>query len=117
MKRVFIAGALSSKDSTDRTPSQVVVDYIYNIHRMCGVASSVRFAGYAPFIPGADILAGIVSGLWNESDYRDTSMEFLKVCDCVLVISDSWGVQQEVKEAKRLGIPIYYSFDELIANE
>ncbi len=111
--KVYIAGALSSKENNNRTPSQVVVDYIANVHKMCKVAGQVRKMGHAPFVPALDFLLGAVNGDWAEEEYRGIGMEFMEVCDAVLVISDSWGVQQEVKEAKRLCIPVYYFLEEL----
>jgi hypothetical protein len=109
--KVYIAGALSSKEKVDRTPSKVITDYISNVSDMCKAASKVRRLGHYPYVPGLDFVIGMVIGDWQEEEYRGMGMEFLKVCDCVLVISDSWGVQQEVKEAEKLGIPIYYSIN------
>ncbi len=111
--KVFIAGALSSREDNDRNPSQVITDYIRNVHRMCIIAGKVRKKGHAPFIPGLDFLAGVICGDWEEEDYRNTSNEFLPVCEAVLVISMSWGVQGEIELAKSLGIPVYYSIDDL----
>jgi len=112
-KRVFIAGALSSKEVTNRTPSRVVVDYLANVHKMVMVASEVRKLGHYPFIPALDLLCGIVGGNWNEEDYRGMSTGFLEVCDCVLVISMSIGVEREIKVARQLGIPIYHGIEEI----
>ena len=108
-QRIYVAGALSSKEKTNRNPSTVVIDYIQNISAMCKAASVIKRRGHYPYTPGLDFLIGIVAGDWEEEDYRGMGMEFLKVCDAVLVISDSWGVQQELKLAEQLGIPIYYN--------
>ncbi len=112
--KVYIAGALSSNENNNRTPSQVVVDYLQNVHKMCKIAGELRKRGHIPFVPALDILLGIVNGDWIEEEYREIGMEFLEVCDAVLVISDSWGVQQEIKEAKSLFIPVYYSLEEFL---
>ncbi len=111
--RIYIAGALSSKEKTDRNPTQVVVDYIANVHKMLEVACHIRKMGYAPYVPALDFQIGIVNGDWNEQDYRGISDEFLPVCDAVLVISDSWGVQREIKSAHNFNIPVFYSIEEL----
>lgn len=113
MSKVYIAGALSSKENEDRTPSRIVTDYITNIHKMCQAATVVRKRGHCPFVPAADFVFGIVGGNWEEEDYRGLSMEFLEVCDIVYVISDSWGVRKEVARAKELGIPVVYSANEI----
>lgn len=111
--KVYIAGALSSKERNNRTPTQVVVDYLSNVHKMCKVAGEVRKLGYVPFVPALDLLLGVVNGDWTEEDYRGMGIEFLDICDALLVISDSWGVQQEIEYAKLNCIPIYYSLEEL----
>ena len=111
--KIYIAGALSSKEKNNRNPSQVVVDYLQNVHRICKVAGEVRKMGFAPYVPALDLLLGVVNGDWIEENYRGLGMEFLEICDAMLVISNSWGVQEEIKEAKRLCLPIYYSLEEL----
>jgi hypothetical protein len=106
-KRVYIAGALSSKEKEDRDPSRVIVDYLSNVSRMCKVASMVRKAGGYPYVPALDLLLGVSCGDWTEDMYRGIGLAFLEVCDIVLVISWSWGVKQEVKRAEELGIPVF----------
>ena len=112
--KVYIAGALSSREKNERSPSQVVVDYLQNINKMCKIAGAVRKAGHCPFVPALDFALGMINGNWTEEDYRGLGMEFLEVCDAMLVISHSWGVNKEIEEAKRLFIPIYYSLEDLI---
>ena len=80
---------------------------------MCIVAGKLRKMGHAPFVPALDLLLGVINGDWSEEEYRDTGMEFMGVCDAVLVISFSWGVQREIKEANKLCLPIYYSLNRL----
>ena len=111
--RIYIAGALSSKEKTDRTPSQVVTDYISNVHKMCKVASEVAKLGHAPFVPALDFLLGVTSGDWGENIYRSISLSFLEVCDAILIISMSHGVQVELNFAHKLNMPVYYSVETL----
>jgi len=114
--RVYIAGALSNKNSVkdERTPTRVVVDYLGNVNNMCRKAGVVRKAGLYPFVPALDLLLGVVDGGFEESDYRETGMKFLEVCDVVYVISRSAGVEAEIGHAKAVGIPVVYSFDALL---
>jgi len=114
-KRIYVAGALSSKQDRTRNPSKVVTDYIQNLHRMCKTASELRKLGYYPYIPGLDFLLGLVDGEWEEDDYRGIGFAFLEVCDAMLIISESWGVTQELARAKQLGIPVFYGIESLIA--
>jgi len=111
--RVYIAGALSSRENTARSPSTIVVDYLANVSKMCRIASEVRKMGHYPFVPALDLLLGVINGDWDEEDYRGVGIAFLEVCDAVLVISDSYGVSREVERAKTLGIPVYYDIENL----
>jgi len=115
--KVYIAGALSSKENANRNPSQVVTDYLNNVHKMCKVAGLLRKHRFSPFVPALDFALGMICGDWNEDMYRGMSNEFLEVCDYMLVISDSWGVQREIALAKELGIPIFYDLTELVRTE
>ena len=85
------------------------MDYIQNVHKMCKVAGQIRKMGHAPYVPALDLLLGVINGDWAEKEYRGLGMEFMEVCDAVLVISTSWGVEEELEEARKLCIPIYYS--------
>ncbi len=111
--RVYIAGPLSSKEKTDRNPSKVVTDYLSNIHNMVMAASEVRRMGHSPYVPALDFVLGIIAGDWTENDYRGISDEFLTVCEAVLVIGRSWGVDREIELAAKLGIPVYYTLNEI----
>ena len=112
-KRIYVAGALSSKEKEDRDPSTVVIDYLSNVSAMCKFASMLRKAGAYPFVPALDLLLGVVNGDWDEDTYRGIGMAFLEVCDMVVVISWSWGVRKEVERAEELGIPVA-DFSEVI---
>jgi len=112
--RIYVAGALSGGSTAKaRTPSKVVCDYITNLHRMISISALLRKKGYCPYIPGLDLLVGMVWGNFNEEDYRGMGMSFLDVCDAVLVISMSSGVQREIDRARKLGIPVYCTIAQL----
>lgn len=111
--RIAILGALSSKEQNKRTPSKVVVDYLQNVHAMCRVASILRKKGHVPFTPALDLLLGVVGGDWEEEDYRGMTTEFIKVCDAVVVISLSWGVERDLETAREHGLLIYNSVEEV----
>lgn len=111
--KVYVAGALSSKEKTNRDPSKVVVDYIANLARMCRVAGLVRRAGHYPYVPGLDFLLGFADGAFTEEDYRELGMAFLEVCDVILVTSKSLGVEWEVARAKEMGKPIFTNIIQL----
>ena len=75
--RVYVAGALSSKDNAERSPSKIVTDYIQNIHRMCQASAEVVRKGHIPYVPALDFLLGVVIGTWEEGTFRSMGMSFL----------------------------------------
>jgi len=115
--RIYVAGALTTLApgvEDTRTPSTVVIEYIQNMTKMFRVAGVLRKMGFTPYVPAWDLLCGLVNGNWNEEEYRGIGLDFMEVCDAVLVISDSRGVQREVKCANELGIPVYHSLGEIL---
>ncbi len=101
--RVYLAGALRGKS---------VIEYIQNCYKMIKTGSELIKKGYAVYIPCIDFLTGLVSGNFEWNDYFHVSAEFLKVCDCVLVMPEfeqSEGVAKEIALAQSLNIPIYYN--------
>lgn len=111
--KIYVAGALSSKEDTNRNPSKVVTDYIRNMTDMLRAAVALRKKGHYPYIPGMDFLLGLIAGDWEEDDYRGLGMAFLEVCDAIVVISYSWGVREELKRAKELGLKAYQGIGEV----
>jgi len=114
MKVVYVAGAYSS---------DLVLEGLNNIGRGLKYTTMVLEAGFAPFCPWADCLYVMMKGgdsTFNVKQMYEYSMEFLRRCDCVLVIPDwenSKGTKLEIEEADRLGIPVYYCFEELVKKE
>ena len=107
MKRVYVAGAYSSPN---------VIGVFTNMRRGCRLAYEVLSAGYAPFTPWLDWLLSMF-GFVSLADYQAYSMAFLEACDAVLVqpvgCEASFGTQAELARAKELGIPIFYTIEDL----
>jgi len=118
--RVYIAGALSTLppfEVDNRSPSKVVTDYIANCAKMAAEATEVLRASdgkLIPYVPMLDFLLGFWDGDLAEEQYRTMSAGFLEICDAVLVISDSRGVQIEIEKAKELGIPVFHDISKLM---
>ena len=105
--RVYICGKLRSD----------AINYIKNLSRMIKEAEMVRKEGFSVFVPCLDILQAIYSGDCNFKELFDNSLEWLKVSDAVYVINNwrtSFGVKEEIRIAKSLGIPIFYNMKDLI---
>ena len=115
MKRIYVCGAYSAKD---------VMTVLNNMREGMRAATEVLLEGYAPFCPWMDhhYLFMLQDGeQLNVEDMYRYSMAWLEASDAVYVHpwSDwemSKGVQEELKRARELGIPIFYSIDEINAN-
>jgi hypothetical protein len=71
--------------------------------------------GYAPYVPHLTCYWHIVAPQEYET-WMALDFAYLAVCDVLLRLpGPSNGSDREVAEAKRLGIPVYYSLDTLIA--
>lgn len=103
--RVYVAGPYTKPDPCANT------------HAAIQVGSELLDLGYAPFLPH-------LSHLWHTvkprpyQDWLALDFEWLPACDVVFRMpGDSSGADQEVALAKKLGIPVVHSVDELKALE
>jgi hypothetical protein len=106
MKRVYIAGKLNDD----------ACGYIKNLYRMIIAGNKVRKLGFAVFIPGLDILQGLVAGDFGYMDYFDNSQAWLDASDAVFLTpgwETSLGTKEEIKRANAQGIPVFSDLNEL----
>ncbi len=99
--RIYIAGKLNDD----------ACDYIKNVREMITTAEEVRKEGFAVFIPGLDLLAGLVNGTWNYEDYFDNSQPFLLNSNGVYVGTNwrtSRGTIREIKIADEGKVPVFF---------
>lgn len=112
MIKVYVAGPYSSENHLG------VLDNMRNGMR---AATQVLVAGYAPFCPWMDFHYQLMLGSYERlsvEDYYAYSMAWLEVSDVMLVIpgwEQSKGTNAELAKAKILGIPVVFSFAELLA--
>lgn len=114
MLRVYVAGPYRCKGKCG-------VD-LQHMRRGLRMGVKVLLAGYAPFVPWFDfhhtfMLREDEGEEITVQMYQDFSMEWLRVTDVVLIMpgwEDSEGTKAEIKEAEELGIPVVYSFEELL---
>jgi len=88
-------------------------DVAQNVKRVLDAADKLLEMGYIPFVPHLTHFWHIVSPkpweVWLEIDSR-----FLPFCHKLLRLDgDSEGADREVIQARDLGIPIYYSLEEV----
>lgn len=99
---VYVAGKLNDD----------ACGYIKNLAEMLDASCEIKLNKYAATIcPGNDFLEGLWCGTMEYEDYTWNSLEQLKRCDAVYVLpgsENSNGVQKEIEEATKRGIPMFY---------
>jgi hypothetical protein len=105
--KAYIAGKLNSD----------AVGYIKNMHNMIKVAREVRNLGVSVYVPCNDFMEGLVDGSFDYRDYFDNSQPWLLSADFVVVCpnwENSEGTKKEIALARSVGIPVFFSIEELI---
>lgn len=101
-KKIYVAGSYTKGNQTT------------NVRSAIDAANVLAGYGFVPFVPH---LTHFWDLLWpHEYDwwmaYDD---EWLQVCDAVLRLpGESLGADKEEERARELGIPVFYSLDELL---
>ena len=101
MKKIYIASPYT------------VGDIAVNVKRQIDCANELMDLGFAPFVP----LYSHFQHMVHPRPYQDwTKLDLVWVesCDALLRLDgESSGADGEVEYAKKLGIPVFYSIEEL----
>lgn len=102
--KVYIAGPY-----TKPNPSE-------NVNRVVRIASQIRSVGFCPFVPHLTMLWDAI--VPHDYEYwMAYDAEWLKACEALLRMpGESPGADREIEQAAMLGIPVFYSVDELCAH-
>lgn len=85
-----------------------------NVNEAISVACELLKKGYAPFIPHlCHYIYLHPEGNFEYETWTKYDLEWLKVCDALFFISESPGANNELKIAKKMGIPIYKKLEEV----
>lgn len=88
-------------------------DVAVNVKLQLDAVDALMNKGFAPFAP----LYSHFQHMAHPRPYEDwvkIDLEWVKVCDCLLRLQgESKGADNEVKYAKELGLPVFYSMGEL----
>ena len=106
MKKIYVAGKYSADN---------VIDVLHNIREGIKISAKLIKMGYSPFCPWLDHQFSFYEDISVEEYYK-YSIDFLKVCDAMLVLphsENSKGTQKEIIIAENMGMPIYYSLEEI----
>lgn len=89
-------------------------DVAVNVKRQIDVADELILLGFAPYVPLYSHFQHMVHPRPYET-WIKLDLEWVKVCDCLLRLEgESSGADKEVEFARKNGIPVFYSFRELI---
>ena len=120
IRRVYIAGLLTPRGYWSKN---LAIDHLLNVRKMVRSSLDAFFAGYDPFVPAFDHQFWMVMNddeFITEAMIKRYSKSWLEVCD-VVVLTPGWkqspGTVAEIKLAEELGIPIFYSLEDLIEHE
>jgi hypothetical protein len=90
-------------------------DPCVNVHAVIGAANRLMDAGVVPFVPH-------LCHLWHTvtprpyADWTAWDLEWIAACNALLRLpGESPGADAEVAEAVRLGIPVFYTEEGLLA--
>lgn len=105
MKRIYLSGPYTKGDPAVNTKNAI------------DAATELLDKGYAPFCPHLTHFWHIMHPhSWQE--WMDYDMAWVEVCQALLRIpGESKGGDIEVARARELGIPVYFSLDELLEKE
>lgn len=110
MLRLYVAGAYSANN---------ILDILKNIGRGRKACAEFFSLGFAPFCPWHDMDFIIMNPdhNFNIKQFRDYCLEYLTVSQVMFILPDSQdheGVQDEIKLAKKLKIPVFETIFNLI---
>ena len=100
-KKVYIASPYTKGDVALNVRKQIdTVDYLISL-------------GFLPFAPLYYHFQHMVHPRPYE-DWLSIDLEWVEVCDCVLRLTgESEGANKEVELAEKLGIPVFYTIDDM----
>lgn len=114
IQRIYVAGAITPYPS-----EHPVIGFLQNITRGQRMSKDLLLKGYTPFCPFLDFMYFMQlreGENITENQIKKLSMDWLEVCDAILVLPryrKSEGTKAEIARAKELNIPIFYSVEDL----
>lgn len=109
MIKIYVAGPYSGDN---------VLDILKNIGRGEKVCAKLFSLGFAPFCPWHDksYVTDMPDGKFTIQQFYEYSIAWLKVSDAIYVLPNSEkskGAQEEIKIARKLNYPVFYSIEDL----
>lgn len=111
-RMIYVAGAYSGPD---------VLTVLDNMRLGIELSSTLFRKGFSPFCPWLDyhFCLNIPKEYLTVDMFYNYSIDFLEVCNAVLLTDNernpsSGGTNKELQKAHELGIPIFYTLEELL---
>lgn len=110
MARIYVAGAYNAGN---------VMQVLDNIRNGMRWSTRVMLLGHAPFCPWQDFHFQLMlreNETLTIQDYYNYSLEWLRASDYMFVTpgwENSTGTRAEIKEAHRLGIPVFFNIEDI----
>lgn len=90
-------------------------DVAVNVRNAILAGDALIAAGHEPFIPHLSHFQHLLCPRGYKTWMR-LDLAWLRVCGALIrLIGESSGADQEVRDADRLGIPVYYSVEKFLA--
>jgi len=116
IKRVYVAGLLTPRGTWSKN---LAIDHEINLRKNVRAGLDVLLAGFDPFVPAFDHTFWWVlqnGEIITEAMIKRFSKSWLEVCDA-MVLTPKWrkspGTLAEIEHAKKLGIPVFDTLDDL----
>jgi hypothetical protein len=103
--RIFVCGPLTSP-----SPREVM----RNVNKAIDIGIKIWEMGHVPFIPHLTYFLDIRPQCkFNYDDYIKYSLHWLDLCDALFFIGPSKGANVELEYAKKKGLKIFRSLEEI----
>lgn len=90
---------------------------VHNTHNAMEYGNWLVDAGFVPIIPHVHMIWNIHTPRQEVFWYKFT-MDLMRICDAVVRFpGESMGADEECRVAKEIGIPVFYSLNDLITHE
>ena len=87
-----------------------------NVEIAIDAATYLRRRGHAPFVPHLNHYWAKRDKTSNYEIWMEYDRQWIPVCEALIRLKGkSKGADREVAEARRIGIPVYYSVEEFLA--
>ena len=112
--KIYIAGPYTPKTDNVHDAPRIAHQ---NVRKAIIAALKLIKKGHYPFVPHLSHFMHLENDEPTESSYWvDYDLKWLEACDAILLLpgwEESSGARREYEEAKKLGLKVYFSVDEV----